>query len=357
MPQSSVIQGYFPHGLPRVVSTASAIQPKLAAHVAQAIGGSASAVQQRAVNPAAVPLPAHLGGFPTHGGHPLPPAVLQKMESLFGTSFADVRVHVGPQAARIGAVACTRGADIHFAPGQYEPSTARGQEILAHELTHVVQQRSGRVTNPFGSGLAVVRDPSMENEAAMRMRAATQRAPVQRKARVIQPLTATQYKKHQEGVAMRALNRSFFGITAVAFDAQSAEVRANFQAQFHLGFLTPDLICTRLGVEVPGDVFTINPSEGVLTKKQLEARAAEPADNPLPRSVRDLNDASAAEREVFTTSVRNAIDLKRGKYTHGGVEPVVLMDLSRYRNWLGRLPSNANGVYVYDGTKVTVVSC
>ena len=39
----------------------------------------------------------------------------------------DVRVHVGPQAAAIGAVAFTRGANVYFAPGQYDPSTSRGR--------------------------------------------------------------------------------------------------------------------------------------------------------------------------------------------------------------------------------------
>jgi len=76
------------------------------------------------------------------GGWPLPRDVQAKMESALGTSFADVRVHVGPEASSIGAVAFTWGSDIHFAPGQYSPHTPHGQFLLAHELTHVVQQRA-----------------------------------------------------------------------------------------------------------------------------------------------------------------------------------------------------------------------
>jgi hypothetical protein len=87
------------------------------------------------------------------------------MESFFGASFADVRVHVGPQAAAIGALAFTQGTHIHFAPGQYNPASPQGQQILGHELTHVVQQRAGRVRNPFGSGVAVVQDVALEAEA------------------------------------------------------------------------------------------------------------------------------------------------------------------------------------------------
>jgi len=114
---------------------------------------------------------------PVMAGSPLPPAVRQKMESFFGTSFADVRVHVGPQAAAIGALAFTRGSHIHFAPGQYDPHLPRGQRILGHELAHVVQQRAGRVRNPFGAGVAVVRDPRHEAEAGRASRLAPLHAP------------------------------------------------------------------------------------------------------------------------------------------------------------------------------------
>ena len=45
----------------------------------------------------------------------------------------------------IGAQAYTTGSDIHFAPGQYDPHSPAGQEVLGHELWHVVQQKEGRV--------------------------------------------------------------------------------------------------------------------------------------------------------------------------------------------------------------------
>ena len=102
---------------------------------------------------------------PPGSGQRLPGAVQAGMESLFGASFGDVRVHVGSEAPSIGALAFTLGTDIYFAPGQYAPETAQGQRLLAHELTHVVQQRQGRVRNPFGSGLAVVQDRALEAEA------------------------------------------------------------------------------------------------------------------------------------------------------------------------------------------------
>lgn len=102
---------------------------------------------------------------PRSGGWPLPRDVQAKMEEAFGTSFSDVRVHVGPEASAIGALAFTWGSDLHFAPGQYNPHTPHGQFLLGHELAHVVQQRAGRVANPFGRGVAVVQDHALEAEA------------------------------------------------------------------------------------------------------------------------------------------------------------------------------------------------
>lgn len=111
--------------------------------------------------------------LPSGAGRPIPDEVRQKMETFFGADFSGVRVHVGPEAPAIGALAFTVGETIVFAPGQYDPSTPRGQQLLGHELAHVVQQRAGRVRNPFGNGLAVVQDPGLEAEAdRMGMRAA-----------------------------------------------------------------------------------------------------------------------------------------------------------------------------------------
>lgn len=103
---------------------------------------------------------------PTGPGQALPAAVQAKMETAFATDFSAVRVHEGPQASAMGALAYAQGADIHFAPGQYDPESVRGQELLGHELAHVVQQSRGRVAAPGqGKGLPVNDDPSLEREA------------------------------------------------------------------------------------------------------------------------------------------------------------------------------------------------
>ena len=113
-------------------------------------------------------------GLMSSGGRPLPEVVRGKMEAALGADFSGVRVYVGPQAERIGAIAFTVGSDIYFAAGRYQPETIQGQQLLGHELAHVVQQRAGRVRNPLGSGLAVVQDRALEAEAdRLGQRAAT----------------------------------------------------------------------------------------------------------------------------------------------------------------------------------------
>jgi ribosomal protein S18 acetylase RimI-like enzyme len=110
-------------------------------------------------------LPAAFALRPAGMGQRLPEAVQRKMESFFKADFSGVRVHVGPEASSIGAFAFTRGTDLYFAPGQYNPQSPRGQRLLGHELTHVVQQRAGRVRNSLGSGIAVIQDQALEAEA------------------------------------------------------------------------------------------------------------------------------------------------------------------------------------------------
>jgi hypothetical protein len=99
-------------------------------------------------------------------GRPMAPEVQQEMETSFGTDFSDVRLHEGPEAPAIGAIAFTRGSDVHFAPGHYDPSSQSGRELLGHELAHVVQQREGRVqATTQAKGVALSDDTSLEAEA------------------------------------------------------------------------------------------------------------------------------------------------------------------------------------------------
>jgi len=93
------------------------------------------------------------------GGAPLEPAVRGRMESSFGTDFSAVRVHSGGGAAAsaraVDAHAYTVGNEIVLGEGQ-TPGSPSHERTLAHELTHVVQQRSGPVDGtPAPGGIAI----------------------------------------------------------------------------------------------------------------------------------------------------------------------------------------------------------
>jgi hypothetical protein len=103
---------------------------------------------------------------PAGGGAALPADVRGKMEGAFGADFSQVRVHEGAHVGQLGALAYTQGTDIHFAPGHYQPASQAGQELLGHELTHVVQQSQGRVAaTRQAKGVGINDDTGLEREA------------------------------------------------------------------------------------------------------------------------------------------------------------------------------------------------
>ncbi len=77
-------------------------------------------------------------------GQPLADSVREPMEQAFGTDFSGVKVHTDTQSDQLNqsiqAKAFTTGKDIFFRQGEYDPGSRGGQELIAHELTHVVQQ-------------------------------------------------------------------------------------------------------------------------------------------------------------------------------------------------------------------------
>lgn len=94
-------------------------------------------------------------------GQALPKRHRERLEAAFDHDFDHVRVHVGGQADRASALleahAFALGAELFFRSGTYAPGTARGDELLAHELTHVVQHDEGRL--PSGGGVSLPTDP------------------------------------------------------------------------------------------------------------------------------------------------------------------------------------------------------
>ena len=95
------------------------------------------------------------------GGQALDSNVQAQMSDATGQDFSDVKVHTGSEShalnEELSAKAFTTGQDIFFREGAYDPGSSGGQELLAHELTHVTQQRSGSVGG--GGGKMTVNAP------------------------------------------------------------------------------------------------------------------------------------------------------------------------------------------------------
>ncbi|GAB4197246.1 MAG: hypothetical protein OHK0022_15410 [Roseiflexaceae bacterium] len=98
---------------------------------------------------------------PDHSnGSPLPAPVLDKMQRGFGHSFKDVRIHNNQEAHEsaemVQAKAYTSQTDIVFNQGEFNPGSSEGEQLIAHELAHVVQQSQGPVSGvPVGGGVQV----------------------------------------------------------------------------------------------------------------------------------------------------------------------------------------------------------
>jgi hypothetical protein len=101
-------------------------------------------------------------------GHPLDEGTRTFFETRFGHDFSRIRIHTdaraGESAQAVDALAYTVGQDLVFGPGQYAPGTAAGTRVLAHELTHVVQQGGLASPAPLPLSISPLADP-LEDEA------------------------------------------------------------------------------------------------------------------------------------------------------------------------------------------------
>ena len=156
--------------------------------------GNAAVVQRLAEDQAPDAGPSMVHSVLRSNGRPLDDAVCTEMESRLGADFSGVRVHTDAAAhaaaESVQAHAFTSGAHIVFQRGRYDTGSAAGKRMLAHELTHVVQQRSGPVSGTdSGDGLKVS-DPSdrFEREAETRAERAMA-GPVSAQRSIAGPIT------------------------------------------------------------------------------------------------------------------------------------------------------------------------
>ena len=105
------------------------------------------------------------------GGQSLNDSIRQPMEQAFGADFSGVKVHTDSKSDQLNqsiqAKAFTTGEDIFFRQGEYNPGNKGGQELLAHELTHVVQQNQGVVSKKIeANNLSKIESPKIQQQAS-----------------------------------------------------------------------------------------------------------------------------------------------------------------------------------------------
>ena len=168
----------------------------------------------------------YVGSLGSAGGQPLPAATRHMLEPRFGRDFGGVRVHTDASASAaahaVHASAFTVGSHIVFASGRYSPSTVAGQALLAHELTHVIQQSGGRArpviqrapwgTCPTGKRLSARARPFRYGPAEYQM---------------------LDYYQSRRGYREVASNRNkFWEIDASSWSGEPARMLRAFQKQY-----------------------------------------------------------------------------------------------------------------------------
>lgn len=138
-----------PSSMPQLkpgVTQAGDAHEREADHIARQVMRMPDSARANAGDTVAAPAHTETSAIPGSGGQPLDTATRAFMEPRFGHDFSQVRVHTDEQAANAAAGmqarAYTVGSDIVFGAHEYAPDTTAGRHLLAHELTHVVQQEA-----------------------------------------------------------------------------------------------------------------------------------------------------------------------------------------------------------------------
>jgi hypothetical protein len=182
-----------------------------------AVGAEGMAHLQRSMGNAGVAAALDEDRSPVHevvasGGRPLEPEVRTDMEARLGHDFSDVRVHddgrAHDSAAAVNAHAYTVGSNVVFQRDRYDPGSTQGRTTIAHELTHVVQQRNGPVDGTPAAGGIRLSDPGdrFEREAAATAdRAMADPAPVPAPAAPVGTAAAVQRQADEEEEPVQGL--------------------------------------------------------------------------------------------------------------------------------------------------------
>ena len=193
------------------------------------------------------------------GGQPLPSETQSSMESGFGTGFQDVKIHHDAKSnqlnRKLNARAFTTGNNIFFRSGEYNPQSREGKKLLAHELTHVVQQKgNGGLAEDFDENVGIG-GAMIQRDLAVEPPNETAEAVELTEAEIQAAITWNQRRFHDPFNIMNV--RDVIGIDKypAVIDQEFVEALVRWQAMFDLtqdgkmGADTTQTILTELNAE------------------------------------------------------------------------------------------------------------
>ena len=178
------------------------------------------------------------------GGQPLENTIREPMEQAFGADFSGVKVHTDTQSHQlnrsINAQAFTTGQNIFFRQDVYSPNSREGQELLAHELTHVVQQNSrqnGEVETKSTNTISSIQNAPTSIQAKLGRQTRVQANS--------QPLKTWKFEKNQCQISIELYQAQPNGIADLTWQLilyENNEKQGYIRIDFHrnMGILKPD---------------------------------------------------------------------------------------------------------------------
>ena len=305
------------------------------------------------------------------GGQPLPKSTRAFFEPRFGYDFSNVRVHADAQALEaaqsINARAFTIGQNVVFGSGHYAPETTAGKRLLAHELTHVMQQAGnpGQVLQRTNDQENPSRYRTVYEHLFVRSRSGAQMRPWVNQAPGVAGTAAdiiTQYKAFLR--ALIAANPMSVGgtistqTTESAAETDAIAIDARIRSRFpHISVALPEsAIRAAVGILQPSQTSNLNFLREWLAN-QLSRRTdvdeynIQESDSRFQQMLTDLFNDSYAGPHIRTLASRQAafVDSSSGNrqiYLHRGADPnlrklVLIHELMHfyaaqdYKNWIG----------------------
>lgn len=225
----------------------------------------------------------------------LPEEVQIKMESTFGEDFSNVSIREDYYKVKdMNALAFTKGESIHFAPGQFNPNSQKGQELIGHEFAHVQQQRQGRVQPIINlNNIPINTDTTLENEADKKGRAATNAQPIGDFSSK-PPQLKTIHKKNSETVQFS--NYYTVQTTRIAYIRENPSTEHlsltsyHFMADQDLSLIGSTGEFVQVRGEAYEDVFPVREITGWIYKADTNLAPSSSASEENLRAAQDLDD-------------------------------------------------------------------